>query len=278
MSDHARGYDRWTEVGDRVFTRRYRFYDQQIGAILTEDGPVVVDTRSSPSQARELLQDLRNLTAVPVAAVVDTHHHYDHTFGNALFRPAPIWGHTRCALHMLEITAADRAEIAEEAPQIAAELDDVVIDPPDRTFGDEGAELQVGGRLVDLRYLGRGHTDDDIVVVVPDAGVLFAGDLLENGAPPYFGDGYPLDWPATLGRIAPLASGAVVPGHGDIDDIALFDRTIAEIEAIVGLVREVLAGSLSVEAACAAAPYPAAAAREPIERGLAQAGGELDPR
>ena len=278
MSDGTRRYDRWVEVGDRVFTRRYRFYDQQIGAILTDAGPVVVDTRSSPSQARELLHDLRNLTALPVAAVIDTHHHYDHTFGNALFRPAPIWGHTRCALHMLEITAADRAEIAEEAPQIAAELDDVVIDPPDRTFGDEGAQLEIGGRRVDLRYLGRGHTDDDIVAVVPDAAVVFGGDLVENGAPPYFGDGYPLDWPATLAKLVPFASGAVVPGHGDVGDLAFVERVIAEVGAIADLARQVAAGSLDLTAAIAAAPYRPRAAREAIERGVAQARGELDPR
>lgn len=278
MSDRARRYHRWTQVGDRVFTRRYRFYDQQIGAILTDDGPVVVDTRSSPSQARELLHDLHSLTVLPVAAVIDTHHHYDHTFGNALFRPAPIWGHTRCALHMLEITAADRAEIAEEAPQIAAELDDVVIDPPDRTFGDEGAELRIGGRPIALRYLGRGHTDGDIVVAVPDAAVVFGGDLLENGAPPYFGDGYPLDWPDTLGMLVPLVTGAVVPGHGDIGDLAFVERSIAEVGAIAELARQVSAGSLDMTAAIAAAPYRPQAAREAIERGLAQARGELDPR
>jgi glyoxylase-like metal-dependent hydrolase (beta-lactamase superfamily II) len=277
VSDRTRRYDRWIEVGDRVFTRRYRFYDQQIGAILTEVGPVVVDTRSSPSQARELLHDLRNLTALPVAAVIDTHHHYDHTFGNALFRPAPIWGHTRCAVHMLEITVADRAEIAEEAPQIAAELDDVVIDPPDRTF-DEGAELEIGGRHVDLRYLGRGHTDDDIVVVVPDAAVVFGGDLVENGAPPYFGDGYPLDWPDTLGMLVPLVTGPIVPGHGDVGDLAFVERSIAEVGAIAELARQVTAGSLDMAAAIAAAPYRPMAAREAIERGVAQARGELDPR
>ena len=55
--------------------------------------------------------------------------------------------------------------------------------------------------VIRLAYLGRGHTDNDIVVSIPDADVLCAGDLLENGAPPWFGDGYPMDWPATVERI-----------------------------------------------------------------------------
>ena len=94
----------WTEVGDRVFVRRYAFFDQDIGAILTADGPVVIDTRSTPAQARAILDDLRALTAQPVAAVIDTHHHFDHSFGNRQFRPAPIWGHLRCAERIRAVT------------------------------------------------------------------------------------------------------------------------------------------------------------------------------
>lgn len=267
----------WLEVGERVFTRRYRFFDQQIGAILTDAGPVVIDTRSTPGQAREILTDLRALTLLPVAAVIDTHHHFDHTFGNAEFRPAPIWGHTRCAERVRTTSAADIAEIAAETPEIAAELAEVVLDPPDRTFAD-AATLELGGRAIELRHLGRGHTDDDIVIVVGDADVLFAGDLLENGAPPYFGDGYPLDWPVTLRAIRPLVRGAVVPGHGAVADLVFVDRSIAEIGAIAELAGRVAAGDLVLDDAIAAAPYPAKAAREAIERGLAQALGELDPR
>ena len=78
---------------------------------------------------------------------------------------------------------AREARIAAEMPEIAADLAEVVIDPPDRTFA-ETAYLDLGDRRVELRFLGRGHTDHDIVITVPDAGVLFAGDLLENGAVP----------------------------------------------------------------------------------------------
>ncbi len=271
-------HGRWTEVGERVFVGRYRFYDQDIGAILTDDGPVVIDTRSTPGQAREILDDLRSISPLAVAAVVDTHHHYDHAFGNALFRPAPIWGHIRCAAFLREHAATYRAEVAaEELPALAADVLATEIDPPDRTFGDEGADLDIGGRRLELRYLGRGHTDDDVVIAVPDASVVFAGDLVENGAPPYFGDGFPLDWPATLRALRPLAAGAVVPGHGDVADLAFLDRSIAEIGTVADLARRTAAGELALDDAVAAAPYPADTSREAIERGVAQARGELDP-
>ena len=266
----------WLEVGDRVFTRRYRFFDQQIGAILTDDGPVVIDTRSTARQARELLADLGRLTALPVAAVVDTHHHYDHAFGNAVFRPAPIWGHARCAQFLRERADTYRLEIArEELPRLADDVLATEIDPPDRTCGDDGADLDIGGRRLELRWLGRGHTDDDIVIVVPGADVLFAGDLVESGAPPYFGDGYPLDWPGTLQAVRPLVAGAVVPGHGDVGDVGFLDRSVAEVAAVADLSRRVAAGELGLEEAIVTAPYRAETAREAIERGIAQARGEL---
>jgi glyoxylase-like metal-dependent hydrolase (beta-lactamase superfamily II) len=276
----------WLEVGERVFARRYRFLDQQIGAILTADGPVVIDTRSTVGHAREILADLRELTRAPVAAVIDTHHHFDHSFGNHEFRPAPIWGHIRCAERIQQEVddpaahAAHKAEVAEEFPRIAGELADIVPDPPDRTVGDEGAEIEIGGRRFELRWLGRGHTDNDLVIGLPDAAVVFTGDLLENGAPPWTGDGYPLDWPATIEGILALASGplpvAVVPGHGAVGDRAFVERSLADLQAVADLGRRVAAGELGLVDAIAAAPWPADAAAETIERALAQLRGELD--
>ena len=74
-----------------------------------------------------------------------------------------------------------------EMPEMAADLAEVVLDPPDRTFA-ETAYVDVGDRRVELRHIGLGHTDHDIVIKVPDAAVTFAGDLIENGAVPAFGD------------------------------------------------------------------------------------------
>jgi glyoxylase-like metal-dependent hydrolase (beta-lactamase superfamily II) len=278
----------WLEVGERVFTRPYRFMHQQIGAILTDDGPVIIDTRSTVGHARELLVELRQLTPQPVAAVIDTHHHFDHTFGNHELRPAPIWGHVRCAeriRRMVEDPAAharNLVEIAEEYPRLAGELDDVTLDPPDQLVGDDGADLEVGGRRIELRWLGRGHTDNDLVIHVPDGPAIFAGDLLENGAPPWIGDGYPLDWPATIeGIVALLAGtethpGVVVPGHGEVGDRAFVERSLDEMRAIADLGRGVHAGELGLDEAISRAPYPADAAGGAIERALAQLRGELD--
>ena len=269
---------KWTEVGDRVFVRRYEFFDQNIGVILGEGAAMLIDTRSTHAQAREIHDDLRELTRDPVTVVVDTHGHFDHAFGNHVFRPAAIWGHTRCVTFLERTGEARRARIAKEEPELAADLDEVVIDPPDRTF-DETGNPEVGGRRVELHFLGRGHTDHDIVIRVPDANVLFAGDLLENGAVPFFGDGYPLDWPETAARVAEMSTGVVVPGHGDHAGAAFADDQAAAVLRLAEQARRAHRGEMGLDEAVAATPftgYPPEDIRRPLLRALEQLRGELD--
>ena len=268
---------RWLEIGDRVFVRRYRFYDQGIVAVLGGDTALVVDTRTTPAQAREILDDLRDLGSPRVGIVVNTHGHYDHVFGNAVFRPAVIWGHERCRT-MIELTGAVQLErVTRDVPALADDLAEVVLDPPDRVFAD-AATLDLGGREIRLAYLGRGHTDNDIVVSIPDADILCAGDLLENGAPPWFGDGYPLDWPATTERILAMTSEDTVvsPGHGAHAGRGFVEASLEQFRSIAALATRVHAGDLDLEAALDAAPWPGEPSREPLERALAQLRGELD--
>lgn len=266
----------WQEVGDRVFVRRYAFYDQNIGVVIGDDSCLVVDTRISHRQAREIKAHLRELTPLPVSVVVNTHGHSDHAFGNRVFRPAPVVGHERCVRFLTETGEAQRAASIANLSALADELAEVEIDPPDRTFLNR-AQVDVSGRVVELRYLGRGHTDHDVVAIVADAGVVFAGDLLENGATPYFGDGFPLDWPLTVEALVPLVgSGVVVPGHGDVAGRGFAESQLDALREIAGLARDVHGGARSLDAAVAAAPFPPGDAREPLERGLAQLRGELD--
>ena len=263
----------WQEVGDRVFTRRFKFFNQQIGVVLGGREVLVVDTRSTPAQAREILTDLRELTRDPVTFVVDTHWHFDHAFGNNVFRPATIWGHARTVDRLLARGRATIEEVAAEIPAIASDIREVVIDPPDRTF-EERATVEVGDRALELAYLGRAHTDTDIVITVPDAQVLFAGDLLEAEAPPSFGDSYPLEWPAAVERILALVDGAVVPGHGAVGDRSFVEDQLADFRAIAALAQRVHAGELDLESALADAPF-GAAAQDAFDRALPQLRGEL---
>lgn len=273
--------DGWVEIGDKVFVRRYAFYDQNIGVILGRAEALVIDTRSTYAQAREIQADLRELTDAPVGVVVDTHGHFDHVFGNGIFRPATIWGHERCVTFMVRTGEARKRTIAVEEPLLADDLAEIVIDPPDRVFATH-ARIEVGGREVMLRYLGRGHTDHDIVVEVPGTDVVFAGDLLENGNVPFFGDAYPLEWPATAAAIAvrvPDGSGIVVPGHGDHAGRPFADAQAVSLAALVELATRVENGELTLDEAIDARPFPEHPkddARRAFERALRQIRGELD--
>jgi glyoxylase-like metal-dependent hydrolase (beta-lactamase superfamily II) len=262
VSGHPGG---WQEVGDRVYRRRYRSLDLNVGAVVGDGEVLVVDTRSFAAEAARLLADLRALTRLPCRQVVNTHGHFDHCFGNATLRPAAIWGHQRCAAHLRTRAAQEREHLLRWLPEAAAELDGLEVDPPDRTVDDAGADLAVGGRRVELRFCGRGHTDHDLVVVVPDAGVAFCGDLVEEGAPPVYGtDAFPLEWPATLDRLGALAPATVVPGHGDVVGPGFVAGQGEELAAMAALCRRVAAGELPVAAAVRAAPFGEATAREAL--------------
>lgn len=229
--------ERWTEVTTGVFVRRHRSLDLNIGAVLCGDGVLIIDTRASHVQAAEMVESLKDVTRLPVRWVINTHHHWDHTFGNQIFPDAALWGHERTAEAMRTHGEAMRAQVKAMAPDYAEVLDQVVITPPRLTF-TATATLTLGGTVVEMRHLGRGHTDNDIVISLPERNVLFAGDLIEEGAPPSFNDSFPLDWPDTVAAMLPLAGGIVVPGHGATVDHAFILRQLDELQIIARLARE----------------------------------------
>jgi hypothetical protein len=99
---------------------------------------------------------------------------------------------------------------------------------------------------------------------------------VESGAPPSFGDAFPLDWPTTVEAMLGLfAAGPVVPGHGDVVDRSFVEGQLEELRAIADLGRRVHAGELSLDGAVELAPFPPAAALMPLERALMQLRGEL---
>jgi glyoxylase-like metal-dependent hydrolase (beta-lactamase superfamily II) len=159
-------------------------------------------------------------------------------------------------------------------PELAAEFTDTQITPPNKTFRDS-VNLELGGREVQLNHFGRGHTDNDIVVVVPDVHVIFAGDLVEQGGPPSFEDSYPMDWPGTLERLLEVALGPVVPGHGEVVSRAFVEGQLADLSALAQLARRVRFDGGSANDALPLSPFPATVARTALLRAFAQLAGEL---
>jgi glyoxylase-like metal-dependent hydrolase (beta-lactamase superfamily II) len=269
----------FTEVARDVYVLRYPVLDVNVTLVVGDGAALLVDTLSTADQARELLSAARRVTADPLT-VVNTHHHFDHCFGNAVVAAPdrPIWAHEEAArLLREEVVALQRewyAEWAPTNPALAEGLAAVTVRPPDHVVHRE-ASLDVGGRAVVLRHLGRGHSIGDLVACVPDADVMIAGDLVEEGGPPMFGDGYPLEWPETLVAVLALTSTgtAVVPGHGSVVDPDFVRAQHAHLTMLEWLIREGHADGAPVAEVAAKAPYSEAVASVAIERGYAELSG-----
>jgi glyoxylase-like metal-dependent hydrolase (beta-lactamase superfamily II) len=262
------------ELADGVYRRRYESLDLNVGIVIGAEAVLVVDSRASHRQADELRRELTTLTKLPVGWVVNTHYHWDHTWGNARFPEAALWGHDLCRREMIEHGEAARERVLKSMPAEHHDaINEVVITPPTETFAGT-ASIDLSGHVVDLTYHGRGHTNSDIVVTMRDVGVVFAGDLIEQGAPPSFGDAYPLDWATTLSA-AGLA-GTIVPGHGDIVTVGYADTQREEIAHITAVAYHGHRAETPVSELIGDGPYPAATMATALTRAYAQLDGDLD--
>lgn len=226
----------WREVDDGILVRRHASFDVNVGLVVGADHCLVIDTREHLTAGQELATAVRKLTAAPWT-VVNTHAHFDHFMGNSAFLPGDIWSLDRTKEVIEQYGDVQRRVMIHlgrryESPELAAGLEATQVALPNRTFPAPATVLDIGGREVSLRHLGLGHTDNDIVVTVAGTDVVFAGDLVEEGAPPAFEDAYPIAWGPTLDALLELVSGAVVPGHGDVVDEA-FVREQRELHAEV---------------------------------------------
>ncbi len=254
------------EVGDGLFRRRYEALDQNIGIIVGEAAVAIIDTRSAPSHAAEIAADLKSLTPLPVGWVINTHWHWDHVLGNTAFAAAEFWGHRRCRQVMREDPDAIKAASRRWLGDVADELVGVDLIAPTHVF-EHDAELDLGGRTVHLSYRGKGHTDADLTVRADD--VLFAGDLLEEGAPPAYGDSYPRQWPDTIAAHLIDEPRLVVPGHGDVMTPAAVATQVAELRDVA---RRCAAAASEADLDLAGAPYPAEVIKLAFSRSMLEQG------
>lgn len=270
-----------------MFRQRYDPLDIGIVVVRGSGGLLLVDTRSSHREAAQIRDDLAALGgAGAVSWVVNTHAHYDHTFGNAVFGPAspvgaPIYGHERVPEHLSRFERVMLADWVATDEARRAEWSEVVITPPDVLVGD-AAQIDLGDRVVELAHLGRGHTDNDLVLHLPDCAVWLAGDLLEESGPPCYGSGsYPLEWPGTIARLLAQVGpdDVVAPGHGAVIDADYAAAQQVQLQEVADLIRELSAAGVPVDEAVRAGgerwPFPAEGLAGAVQDGYAQlaAGG-----
>jgi glyoxylase-like metal-dependent hydrolase (beta-lactamase superfamily II) len=198
------------------------------------DGSLLVDTLFDLRMTADMLDALRRATpaAERITTVVNTHANGDHCYGNALVADAEIIASAATTAEMDELPAATLAAFMQAAPDlgVAGEyLLDIFGDyqfegiehvPATRTFSGQ-LELTVGDRAVRLIEVGPAHTGGDVIVHVPDVGVVFTGDIVFNGGHPIVWAGPVDNWIAACDRVLALEGvDVVVPGHGPVTDLS----------------------------------------------------------
>lgn len=209
-------------VTENVFVARDARLHLNVGLIVGSERALLVDSGAGPESAQRIWDEAREVTELPLV-VVNTHAHFDHTFGNARLAALGVeefWAHPGIAAALEREDAGERKAAVAVDPSAAEGGPDAQVLTPNRLVpvSESGAvkptELDLGGVTASLFFLGRGHTDHDLLVGC--GSVLFAGDLVEESGDPHFADAYPDEWIRTLGKITALEDlyETVIPGHG----------------------------------------------------------------
>jgi len=270
------------EVARDVYVLRYPKLDVNSTVVVGGHTTLVIDTLSTVTQASELLAEVRRVSALPVC-LVNTHAHFDHFFGNSTLATAgtDVWAHEAAARAMVELgDVLQRQAVAgqsERDPAFAAELAEVVVVPANRTVRREHT-LDLGDRDVVLRHFGRAHSPGDLVLHVPDADTVMTGDIIEQGAPPQFGDGYPLDWPDVAAEIRRLCGRytTVVPGHGEVVDRIFVGLQHDDLSRLAWLIRDGHADGAPAATVAAESPFDLATSLVAVDRGYQALDGAFD--
>jgi cyclase len=209
------------------------------GVIAGPDGLVLVDTAATRSRAEALRAAAEGLGRGPVRTVINTHSHGDHVFGNCVFSPpAAVISH-ELAVPEIETTGMGLQRLWPDV-----DWGELTLVPPTITFA-RSLTLLVGDRTVELHHVGPAHSTNDIVVWLPDARVLFAGDVALPGCTPFCLMGSVRGSLAALDRLRGFGARTVVGGHGRISGPEVFDQTEQYLQRTLDLARDGVAAGLT---------------------------------
>jgi len=213
-----------TEIAPGVFFRKTALKPKFIGCnngwILFKDFVLVVDA-NFPSQATEVIKEIRKTTDKPIKYVFDTHYHGDHADGTVVFQKIGATG-----------IANENSQELFNTKGIAGFESTQKTNP--KEFAHEGLTygkptlyfprklvLDDGEQRVELLHFGHAHTAGDAVAWLPKHGILFTGDACVNGAFNYTGDSNTESWIAVLTELEKLPVKLIAPGHGESSDKSL---------------------------------------------------------
>ena len=201
-----------------------RNFISNAGFVVTDDGVVVIDALGSPALALELIAEIRRLTHQPIRHVIVTHYHADHIYGLQAFKAAgaTVIAHANGKDYLHSDAAQRRLQSSRQdvAPWVDAKTRLV---GADRWLDANETALRVGRVDFVLRHVGPAHTAEDLVVWVPQRGVLFAGDLVFRGRIPFVGEADSRQWIASLQTLMDFQPAFIMPGHGAVSEAPLAD-------------------------------------------------------
>jgi glyoxylase-like metal-dependent hydrolase (beta-lactamase superfamily II) len=204
--------------------------DPNSGIIVGDDGCMVIDAQATPAMAGDVIARVRQVTDKPIKYVVLSHYHAVRVLGASAYGAQGVIASSATRALIYERGEQDKASEIGRFPRLFRGEDSI---PPGLTWPnlvfDTELSVFLGQREVRLMHLGRGHTAGDIVAFVPDADVMFSGDLVEYHSACYCGDAHLRAWPRTLDVIRDFAPRALVPGRGDA---LVGERTVREAIAM----------------------------------------------
>ncbi len=204
----------FTEVGPGLYAFTAEG-DPNTGVIIGDESVMVVEAQATPRLARKVIECIRGVTDKPISHLVLTHYHAVRVLGASAYGAREVIMSEAARGMVEERGAEDWASEFGRFPRLFQGHEEIPgLTWPTTTFS-EAMTVYLGKRKVEIMHLGRAHTAGDAVVWVPDAEVMFTGDIVEYHSACYCGDGYFSDWADTLNNIAGFDPVAIAPGRGD---------------------------------------------------------------
>ena len=204
----------FVEIGDGLWAFTAEG-DPNSGVIIGDESVMVIEAQATPRLANKVIEEIRKVTDKPISHLVLTHYHAVRVLGASAYgAPEVIMSDTARSM-VVERGQEDWDSEFQRFPRLFEGHESIPgLTYPTTTFTDS-MTVYLGKRRVDIMQLGRAHTAGDAVVWVPDAEVMFTGDIVEYHSACYCGDGHFADWGDTLENIAMFDPVSIAPGRGD---------------------------------------------------------------
>ena len=237
-----------TEIAPGLFFQHH-FAESNNAWLVTEEGVVVIDSRQHPQRANELLAAIRKTTDKPIKWVINTHFHGDHFFGNVIFKSegAMFIAHEDTALMMKTYFQEEIDRRKGYFNQRGYDSSDVKLIMPDLTF-DHSLSLNLGGKKIEILYLGAGQNPGDAIVYFPKEKVVFAGGPVakDSWTNPSFTPSIS-NWILLLEKIKNMDVQFYLGGHGDVANKDDLQREIELLKYFDLGMRDAVSKNLSVD-------------------------------